>query len=133
VRSFIPGGNNISLNYYSIHRDPRYFSPDPDRFWPDRWLPPKRRRDIDDPSRPLDADTPVIHDLDAYIPFSYGTRLCVGKTLAQMEMRLVAASVVQRFDMEVADGYDIGRWDKDLQDFYVSVTGPLPVRLIERW
>ena len=44
----------------------------------------------------------------------------------------MAASVVQRFDMEVADGYDLKQWDKDLQDFYVSVTGPLPVCLVER-
>jgi len=132
MRSFIPGGNNLSLNYYSIHRDPRYFSPEPDRFWPDRWLPPKHWCAIGDPSRPLDPDTPVIHDLDAYVPFSYGTRLCVGKTLAQMEIRVVAASVVQKFDMVVVDGYDIKQWDRDLQDFYVSMTGPLPVCLTER-
>jgi len=87
---------------------------------------------MSDPSRPLDPDTPVIHDLDAYLPFSYGTRVCVGKTLAQMEMRVVVASVVQKFDMEMADGYDIKQWDKDLQDFYVFSTGPLPIRLTER-
>ena len=132
TRSFIPGGNNIYLSCYSIHRDPRYFSPEPDNFWPDRWLPPLDRCDMSDPSRPLDPDTPVIHDLDAYLPFSYGTRVCVGKTLAQMEMRVVVASVVQKFDMEMADGYDIKQWDKDLQDFYVFSTGPLPIRLTER-
>jgi len=132
ARSFIPGGNNIYPNYYSIHRDPRYFSPGSDLFWPDRWLHPKDRRDIGDLSRPLHPDTPVIHDLDAYLPFSYGSRLCIGKTLAQMEMRVVVASVVQKFDMEIADGYDVKQWDKDLQDFYVFVAGPLPIRLIER-
>ena len=87
---------------------------------------------MDDPWQPLDADTQVIHDLDAFLPFSYGTRICVGKTLAQMEMRVVVASVVQSFDMEVADGYDIEQWDRDLQDFYIFKAGPLPVRLIHR-
>lgn len=67
-----------------------------------------------------------------YVPFSYGTRLCAGKALAQIEMRVTAASVVQKFDMEVADGYDINRWENDLQDFFVYKTGQLPVRLIER-
>lgn len=134
--SLIPAGNNIYLNYYSIHRDSRYFSPEPDRFWPDRWLSPKDRRAMDDdeePWQPLDPNGPAfIHDLDAYLPFSYGTRICVGKTLAQMELRAVAASVVQNFDMRLADGYDIERWDSDLQDFYVFKAGPLPVRLINR-
>ena len=87
---------------------------------------------MNDLSRPLDPDTPVIHDLDAYLPFSYGTRLCIGRALALMEMRVVVASVVQKFDMEVADGYDIKQWDKDLQDFWAFLTGPLPIRLIER-
>ncbi|KAF9643937.1 cytochrome P450 [Thelephora ganbajun] len=128
----IPGGNNIYLNCYSIHRDSRYFSPEPNRFWPDRWLSQKDRRAMDDSSRPFDPNTPIIHDLGAYLPFSYGTRTCVGKTLAQMELRVVAASVVQKFDMEVADGYDTKQWDRDLQDFYVFKAGPLPVHLIKR-
>jgi len=87
---------------------------------------------MNDPSRPLDPDTPVIHDLDAYLPFSYGTRICVGKTLAQMEMRAAAASIVQKFDMEIADGYDTKQWDEDLQDFYAVVVGQLPIHLTER-
>lgn len=87
---------------------------------------------MDDPSKPLDPDSLVTHDLDAYLPFSYGTRICVGKTLAQAEMRVVAASVVKNFDMQVADGYNVEQWNKDLQDFYVFKAGSLPVRLIER-
>ena len=47
-------------------------------------------------------------------------------------MKVVVASVVQKFDMEVADRYDIEQWDRDLQDFYVYMAGPLPVRSIER-
>ena len=84
------------------------------------------------PSLPFGPDTPITHNLDAYIPFSYGTRLCVGKALLQIEMRVVVASVVQKYDMEVADRYDIEQWDRDLQDFYVYMAGPLPVRSIER-
>ena len=44
----------------------------------------------------------------------------------------MAASVVQKFDMEAADGYDVEQWDKDLQDFYVYKAGPLLVHLTER-
>jgi len=36
--------------------------------------------------------------------------------------------VVQKFDMEVADGYGVGWWDKDLQDFCLFVAGLVPVR-----
>ena len=40
-----------------------------------------------------------------------------------MEVRAVVVSVVQKFDIEMADGYDNEQWDKDLLDVYV-VTGP---------
>jgi len=48
-------------------------------------------------------------------------------------MRVVAVSVVQKFDMEVADGYGVWWWDKDLQDFCLFVAGLVPVHLIEHY
>jgi len=50
-------------------------------------------------------DMPIIYNLNTYLPSYYGTRLCIRKSLAGVEMRVVAVS---------ADGYDAEQWDKDL-------------------
>ena len=57
---------------------------DPDTFLPDRWLPG-------------DPDAAVLREL--YMPFSAGPRTCIGERLAEMEMRMILAPVLQRFDL----------------------------------
>ncbi|CAI4216055.1 unnamed protein product [Parascedosporium putredinis] len=49
---------------------------------------------------------------NAFIPFSYGPRACVGRNLAEMQMRLIAATWVRRYDvllrqdiMETREGF----------------------------
>jgi hypothetical protein len=39
---------------------------------------------------------------------------------------VVAAYVVQRFDMKPAPGYDLNEWEKTLQDYFAMQKGPLP-------
>jgi hypothetical protein len=56
----------------------------------------------------------------------------VGKTLAMNEMRVVVASVVQQFDIRVAPGYDLGRWEEELEDYFLFSKGTLPVVVTER-
>jgi hypothetical protein len=56
----------------------------------------------------------------------------VGKTIAMNELRVVAASVVQRFDMRVKPGYDLGRWEEELKDYFLFGKGALPVVVTER-
>lgn len=47
-------------------------------------------------------------------------------------MRLVAAYIVQRFDMRVADGFDLDGWEESLEDYFIIKKGALPVVLKER-
>jgi len=128
----IPEGTNILLHTYSIQRDPRYFSPYPEDFWPDRWLAPEHRKSLNDVSKPLDNNIKVVHDSRAFIPFSIGPRVCVGKNLAMNEIRIVVSSIVQKFDMRFADGFNSDEWTTGLKDFFLLEKGPLPVVLTER-
>jgi cytochrome P450 len=130
--SFIPEETKISVAMYSIQRDPRYFSPHPEEFWPDRWLTPESRMSFQDPSKHFGTQMDVILDHDAFMPFSSGHRNCVGKGLAMNEMRVVVSYIVQRFDMKPAPGYDLDQWEKELQDFYVMKKGHLPVGITAR-
>jgi cytochrome P450 len=131
--SFISEGTNITLHSYSLLRDPRYFSPYPEDFWPDRWLAPECRKSLNDVNKPLDANIKVVLESQAFIPFSVGPRVCVGKNLAMNELRVVVASMVQRFDMKFADGYDPAQWTNELKDFFVLEKGPLSVVLTEHF
>ncbi|KAJ6543634.1 cytochrome P450 [Mycena vulgaris] len=115
----IPEGTSVNIPPYAIHHDPHYFSPDPERFMPERWL-----ADEDDPA--------FILNQDAFIPFSAGPANCAGKNLAMLEMRMVVAYIMQAFEIRFASGYDKGRWEAELKDQFVMQKGSLPVVLVGR-
>lgn len=98
---YIPEGTAILVSPYVLHRNPKYFSPNPDKFWPDRWL-------SEDPND--------IVDRAAFIPFSLGPANCPGKSLAMIELRYKTCLLVRSFDMSFSDGYDIGEWERALVD-----------------
>ena len=56
--------------------------PDPEVFAPERWLKPNEV-------------TPDMKEL--FMPFSKGTRACIGKNLAIMELKLITAQLAHRF------------------------------------
>ncbi|KAJ7086454.1 cytochrome P450 [Mycena belliarum] len=115
----ISEGTAVLFPPYTIQRDPRYFSPDPDSFIPERWLAAE-----DDPLSTLNQD--------AFIPFSAGPANCIGRNLAMIEMRMVIAHVMRAFDLSFEDGYDRRRWESDLRDYFVLHKGRLPVVLHDR-
>ena len=76
------------MQCYTTQRNPRVF-PNPELFLPQRWLEP-------------DAMTTEAKML--FMPFSSGTRACLGKSLAMMELKLITATLVRQFDVQVAPG-----------------------------
>ncbi|KAI8336564.1 cytochrome P450 [Chlamydoabsidia padenii] len=79
---FVPKGTSIISNIYHAHLNEKYW-PNARSFEPERWL----------------AESSVKPDMDAFYPFSMGSRNCVGKNFAIMEMRLVLATLIKRFDL----------------------------------
>ncbi|KAJ8262289.1 hypothetical protein GJAV_G00164760 [Gymnothorax javanicus] len=79
----VPKGVNAVIIPYALHRDPRHF-PDPEVFRPDRFFPENS-----------EGRSPF-----AYIPFSAGTRNCIGQRFALMEEKVVLAWVLRRFTVE---------------------------------
>lgn len=88
-------------------RDPRYFSPFTDEFMPERWLSSSPQRSVGSTVVPLikeSKDSVAFNvsfktDTAALIPFSFGPANCVGRSLALLEMRMVVAALMQRFEM----------------------------------
>lgn len=83
----IPPGVQVGVNNYAILHNQEYF-PDPFKFEPDRWL----------------ASDQGGFTLDAFVPFSIGTRGCAGKAMAYSQTSLVLARVLWYFDFEPAPG-----------------------------
>ncbi|KAK7753817.1 hypothetical protein SLS62_004183 [Diatrype stigma] len=91
---YFPPGTILSVPTYTIHHSKAIWGPDADAFRPERWasLTPRQKA--------------------AFIPFSYGPRACVGRNVAEMEMKMIAATWVRRYDvflrqevMETREGF----------------------------
>lgn len=108
----VPAGARLYLSPYLLHRDPRAFS-DPDRFDPDRFADPQRRRDWK----------------YTYFPFGVGAHRCIGEHLAKLEILLVVASVARRFRLEaVRPGRDV----RPAAGITLRPRGGVPLRVLPR-
>ncbi|KAH7322549.1 cytochrome P450 [Stachybotrys elegans] len=86
----VPGGTLVAISAYCLMHNKAYF-PEPFAFRPERWL------DDTDPDR-------LARMAEAFIPFSVGDTMCLGKTMAYMEMSLVLAKTLWYFDFKQAPG-----------------------------
>ncbi|KAH7915812.1 cytochrome P450 [Hygrophoropsis aurantiaca] len=119
---YIKEGTAIQVSPYVLHHDSRYFSPDPDRFWPDRWLKASNANTSD----------AVICDRSAFIPFSFGPANCAGKPLAVLELKSLVSLLVMHFEMSFDDRFDPSSWERNLKDHFVLGKGALMVKLTMR-
>lgn len=79
----------LILSHLISHRLPQYF-PEPARFCPERWQ---------------NVDLPPY----AYIPFSFGPRLCIGRELSLMEIKLILPLLYRRFKLELQPYTNVSR------------------------
>ena len=80
----IPKGSTCSLWFLLLSRDPSVFD-EPDEYRPSRWENPTREM------------------LDSFMPFSLGTRRCIGQTLAGAQLHTVVARICSEFELTVED------------------------------
>ena len=78
----------VSMQCYTTQRNPLAF-PEPQKFAPERWLKPK-------------SVTKEMQEL--FMPFSKGSRACLGKSLAIMELKLITAALLRSYKTSLAEG-----------------------------
>jgi cytochrome P450 len=121
---YFPEGVELSVPIYTIHHNTSVY-PAPHKHIPERWLPEAA------------SEESVQRCHSALTPFSYGSRMCIGRRLALIELQIVLARAVFMYDLEYVEG---GREDrlrtealefKLLDHLAAGRTGPI-VRFMRR-
>jgi benzoate 4-monooxygenase len=73
----------LSVPAYTIHHSKEIWGSDADEFVPDRW------------------DRMTERQKNAFIPFSYGPRSCVGRNVAEMELALIVSTTFRRYEFDL--------------------------------
>lgn len=110
----LPRGTKVFFLSRPAALDPRHFH-DPLRYDPERWL------------RPREAQ-PGAHEPRAFLQFGAGPRVCPGRHLSGVEMRLVIGMLMREFRVELAAD------SASIEEVSAFTCGPsrMPVRLLPR-
>lgn len=84
----------MAVNAYRLHHSSKYWGDDVEEYIPERWLNPERI------------------PKDCFLPFSAGTRNCIGQNFAMMGIRIIVATLIQKYKFE-----DILNQDMDIVHF----------------
>lgn len=96
----IPAGTRVGMAIYHVHYNEDLF-PDARSFVPERWIMEESGHDEETMKRMQRF----------FVPFSKGTRSCLGVNLAYMELYLIMAHLVRRFDFATDTTDEDMRWD----------------------
>jgi cytochrome P450 len=86
----IPAGSQILISSYVSHHHSGFW-PNPEGFDTERWLP----------------DAVAARPKNAWFPFSGGPHQCIGGYFGLMEMQIVIALVLQRYELELLPGHKV--------------------------
>ncbi|XP_049985572.1 sterol 26-hydroxylase, mitochondrial [Alexandromys fortis] len=84
-----PKNTQFVFCHYVASRDPSVFS-EPDSFQPDRWL------------RNKGTENSRIQHPFGSVPFGYGVRSCLGRRIAELEMKLLLSRLIQQYEVALA-------------------------------
>ncbi|KAK1775938.1 cytochrome P450 [Copromyces sp. CBS 386.78] len=94
--SFVPAGTAVGLNPWVVNRNKSIFGEDSDIFRPERWL---QQPGEDDEAFRVRMQKWNAADLT----FGNGSRICTGRNFAMFELYKVCATLLHRFEIELAD------------------------------
>ncbi|XP_058448072.1 probable cytochrome P450 4d14 [Malaya genurostris] len=108
----VPSGVDVSVPIYVIHRNPKVY-PDPERFDPERFSDNAENR-----RGPYD-----------YIPFSVGSRNCIGQRYAQMEMKITIIKLLASYQILPGETFKNIRFKSDL---VLRPAEGIPIKIVAR-
>ena len=87
--NFFPPGTIVGINPWVLHRDPRIFGSDAEKWEPKRWL-----------SDDAEEVKYMEHHL---LSFGAGKRTCLGKNIATLELAKLVPALLMRYEMGLAE------------------------------
>ena len=93
--TFVPAGSSVTYSIYSAGRMRSTWGDDCLEFKPERWI-----------SR-SDGGRFINHDPFKFVAFNAGPRICLGKDLAYLQMKSIAAAVLLRHRLTVVTGHKV--------------------------
>ncbi|EWG52238.1 hypothetical protein FVEG_11028 [Fusarium verticillioides 7600] len=94
--SFVPPGVSVGLSPYIIGRNERVWGEDANEFRPERWLKTEDEDDEDYQRRLRKMNS-------ADLTFGGGSRICIGRHIALIQIYKVVATLVSRYEIQLAD------------------------------
>lgn len=88
----VPAGFDVGTSMYAIHHNEAYY-PDPYTFIPERWI-----------AGPENSSDNIERAQRAWNPFSIGSRGCIGRGLALMEISLTVVRLMRSLEFRKAEG-----------------------------
>ena len=76
----VPAGTTFLVLSYAVHRDPEVYDK-PEHFIPERFAP----------------NSTVARNPFAFVPFSAGSRNCIGQRFAMLELKLFLATILRKY------------------------------------
>ena len=84
----IPAGTGVGISPSAVHMDPAHW-PDPQRFDPLRFTP----------------ELSAKRHKYAWVPFGGGAHMCIGLHFAYMQIKVLMAQILTRYQIEITPGY----------------------------
>ncbi|MFP6561407.1 cytochrome P450 [Paraburkholderia sp. B3] len=119
----LPKGTRMFFLSRPAMLDEKNFA-DPQRYDPYRWLRRQERQEQEG----QEGEPRGAHDVRAYLQFGAGPRVCPGRHLATVEMRLALSMLMKEFQVELM--IDPGKITEVQQ--FTMVPDTMPVRLVPR-
>ena len=107
----IPQNTQVLFNHWAFHHDERHWK-NPDTFIPERWLDEEGRLI---PGAKL-----------SYLPFGAGRRVCLGESLAKMELFLILSNILYRYEIQKAPNCN----PADIEGRMNIIHSPIPFQVV---
>ncbi|KAH7042229.1 cytochrome P450 [Macrophomina phaseolina] len=108
--NYVPGGTEVGTSAWVIHRDESIFGSDTDKFRPERWLDEENKHKM--------------HRF--FFAFGGGSRTCIGRNIAMLEINKVLPTLFLHFDFQFVDS------NKHPEEKYANLVSFKPFYVVAR-